>query len=58
LPRLINTAFEATAIEDTVGRAIGKDRVLVARGLDANIDTVLNPAMRDYRIWPLGPAQW
>jgi CHAT domain-containing protein/tetratricopeptide (TPR) repeat protein len=53
LPRLINTGYEAEAIEKTVQGAAGKDKVLVARGLDANLETVLSPAMRDYRIWHL-----
>jgi len=53
LARLVNTGYEAAAIEDTVRRSTGKDQVFVALGMDANVDTVLNPAMRDYRIWHL-----
>jgi CHAT domain-containing protein len=53
LPRLVNSGSEATAIAATVGSELGKDKVLVARGLDANLDTVLSPAMGGYRIWHL-----
>jgi tetratricopeptide (TPR) repeat protein len=53
LPRLLNAGYEASAIQGTVRKAAGKDQVFLARGFDANIETVLSPAMRNYRIWHL-----
>ncbi len=53
LPRLLNAGYEARAIQETVGKAAGKDSVFLAQGFDASVDTVLGPAMRDYRIWHL-----
>jgi CHAT domain-containing protein/tetratricopeptide (TPR) repeat protein len=53
LSRLVNTGDEASAIEDIVRKSSGTGQVAVARGLDANLDAVLDPAMRNYRIWHL-----
>jgi len=53
LPRLLNAGYEASAIRETVRKAAGKDSVFLAQGFDASVDTVLSPAMRDYRIWHL-----
>jgi CHAT domain-containing protein len=49
LPRLLNTGFEAHAIE----KAIGSDRVHLALGFDASLKTLLGPEMQNYRIWHL-----
>ena len=49
LPRLLNTGFEAKAIQD----AIGADQVHLALGFDASLNTVLGSVMQDYRIWHL-----
>jgi len=53
LPRLLNAGYEASAIQEVVTKAAGEDQVFVAQGFDANLDTVLSPEMRDYRIWHL-----
>jgi CHAT domain-containing protein len=53
LPRLLNAGYEASAIQQVVTKAAGKDQVFLARGFDANLDTILSPAMRRYRIWHL-----
>lgn len=53
IPRLLNAGYEASAIRETVRKAAGKHRVFLAQGFDATVDTVLSPAMRDYRIWHL-----
>jgi CHAT domain-containing protein len=52
LPRLVSAGDEASAIQDTVRKA-GNGRVFLAQGFDASVDTVLSPALRDYRIWHL-----
>lgn len=51
LPRLPNTGKEADAIEEVVHRVHGQ--VLKRTGLNANLQTILSPTMRDYRIWHL-----
>lgn len=51
--RLINTGYEADTIEGIVRKSPGTGKMMIARGLDANVDAVINPAMRDYRIWHL-----
>ena len=53
LPRLLNSGYEASAIQNTVQRATGNNQVFVARGFDANLETMLSPAMQNYRIWHL-----
>jgi CHAT domain-containing protein/tetratricopeptide (TPR) repeat protein len=53
LPRLLNAGFEASAIQEVVTKAAGKDQVFLAQGFDASLDTVLSPTMLDYRIWHL-----
>ncbi len=53
LPRLLNTGYEASAIQATVRMAAGKHAVFLAQGFDANIETILSPAMQKYRIWHL-----
>jgi CHAT domain-containing protein len=53
LPRLINTGYEARAIQATVRQAVGNGQVFLAQGFEASLDTVLSPTMRDYRIWHL-----
>ena len=53
LPRLLNAGYEASAIKDTVQKAAGNKKVFLAQGFDANVDTILSPAMQDYRIWHL-----
>jgi CHAT domain-containing protein len=53
IPRLLNAGYEASAIREAVGKTVGKDRVFLAQGFDASVDTVLSPAMRKYRIWHL-----
>ena len=46
LPRLAGTAQEAAGIADIVGA----DKVSLFLGFNASLDTILSPAMRDYRI--------
>ena len=46
LPRLIGTAEEASGIET----AVGAENVSLFLGFNASVDTLLSPAMRDYRI--------
>ena len=53
LPRLLNSGYEASAIQKTVQKAAGNNQVFVAQGFDANLETVLSPAMQNYRIWHL-----
>ncbi|RXH54234.1 CHAT domain-containing protein [Granulicella sibirica] len=53
LSRIMNAGYEASAIQKTVERTAGANRVFLAQGFDASLDTVLSPAMRDYRIWHL-----
>jgi CHAT domain-containing protein len=53
LPRLLNAGYEASAIQEAVRKAAGNDQVLLAQGFDASVETVLSPAMRNYRIWHL-----
>ena len=53
LPRLLSAGYEASAIQDVVRKAAGKDQVFLAQGFDASVETVLSPRMRDYRIWHL-----
>jgi CHAT domain-containing protein len=53
LPRLLNTGYEAMAIQETVRRTVGKHQVFLARGFDASVETILSPAMQKYRIWHL-----
>ena len=53
LPRLLNAGYEASAIQETVRRAVGKDKVFLAQGFDASVETVLSPEMQNYRIWHL-----
>ena len=53
LPRLLNAGYEASAIQATVQKAGSNNRVLLAQGFDANVETVLSPRMQDYRIWHL-----
>jgi CHAT domain-containing protein len=53
IPRLVNAGYEASAIQETVRKAAGKNRVFLAQGFDASVETVLSPAMRNYRIWHL-----
>jgi CHAT domain-containing protein len=49
LPRLLNTSFEARAIE----KEFGSDHVHLALGFDANLEALLDPEMQNYRIWHL-----
>jgi CHAT domain-containing protein len=53
LPRLLNAGYEANAIRETVRKATGTHHVFLAQGFDANVDTVLSPAMQQFRIWHL-----
>lgn len=53
LPRLLNAGYEAKAILETVGKSSDKNHVFLAQGFDASVETVLSPAMRNYRIWHL-----
>jgi CHAT domain-containing protein len=53
LPRLLNAGYEANAIRETVRKATGTHQVFLAQGFDASVDTVLSPAMQQYRIWHL-----
>ncbi len=46
LPRLTGTAQEAAGIEE----AVGPGKVSLFLGASASVETILNPAMRDYRI--------
>ena len=46
LPRLTGTAQEAAGIE----QAVGPDKVSLFLGYSASVDSILSPAMRDYRI--------
>jgi CHAT domain-containing protein/tetratricopeptide (TPR) repeat protein len=52
LPRLLNTQSEADSILREAQKA-GRNQVFVATGLKASLQTVLSPAMQDYRIWHL-----
>jgi CHAT domain-containing protein/tetratricopeptide (TPR) repeat protein len=49
LPRLLNTRLEAASIQ----QAVGHEQAFVALGFDANLQTLMSPAMQDYRIWHL-----
>jgi CHAT domain-containing protein len=53
LPRLLNAGYEASAIQEVVRKSAGKDKVFLAQGFDASVETVLSPAMQNYRIWHL-----
>jgi CHAT domain-containing protein len=53
LPRLLNSGYEASAIQETVQKVTGNKSVFLAQGFDASVETVLSPAMRGYRIWHL-----
>jgi CHAT domain-containing protein len=53
LPRLLNSSYEARTIQYEVEKALGPGQVFVAVGLNASLQTVLSPTMRDYRIWHL-----
>jgi CHAT domain-containing protein len=53
LPRLLNAGYEANAIRETVRKATGTHHVFLAQGFDASVDTVLSPAMQQFRIWHL-----
>lgn len=53
LPRLINTGYEASAIQATVRQAVGDGQVFLAQGFDASVETVLSPAIQGYRVWHL-----
>ncbi|HET6177703.1 MAG TPA: CHAT domain-containing tetratricopeptide repeat protein, partial [Candidatus Sulfotelmatobacter sp.] len=53
IPRLLNAGYEANAIRETVRKATGTHQVFLAQGFDASVDTVLSPAMQQYRIWHL-----
>jgi CHAT domain-containing protein len=53
IPRLLYSGHEANSIQEIVRKAAGKDHVFLAQGFDASIDTVLSPAMQQYRIWHL-----
>jgi CHAT domain-containing protein len=53
LPRLLNTGYEASAIQEAVRKAAGNNQVFLAQGFDASVETVLSPAMQNYRIWHL-----
>ena len=46
LPRLIGTGEEATAIQQTVG----PEKASLFLGFNASVETILSPAMRDYRV--------
>src|SRR5579871_71251 len=46
LARLTGTAEEAAGIQ----QAVGPDKVSLFLGFKASVDTILSPAMRDYRI--------
>jgi hypothetical protein len=52
LPRLLNTQSEADSILREAQKA-GRNQVFMATGLKASLQTVLSPAMQDYRIWHL-----
>lgn len=49
----MNAGHEANAIQETVRKAAGSHHVFLAQGFDASVDTVLSPAMQQYRIWHL-----
>lgn len=49
-PRLLNAGYEANAIRETVLKATGPHHVFLAQGFDASVDTVLSPAMQQFRI--------
>jgi CHAT domain-containing protein len=53
LPRLINTGYEASAIQATVRQAAGDGQVFLAQGFDASVETVLSPVIQGYRVWHL-----
>jgi CHAT domain-containing protein len=53
ISRLINTGYEAKAIEHIVGNSPGTGQIMVASGFKANVDTVIDPNMRNYRVWHL-----
>lgn len=53
LPRLLNSKFEAQIIQEQVEKEIGRNQAFVAVGLNASLQTVLSPAMQNYRIWHL-----
>jgi CHAT domain-containing protein len=53
LPRLLNTGYEASAIQEAVGKTAGGNQVFLAQGFDASVETILSPAMQNYRIWHL-----
>ncbi|MGA9673287.1 MAG: CHAT domain-containing protein [Terracidiphilus sp.] len=53
LPRLVSSGYEARAIRDAVHQAAGGGQVFLAQGFDANVETILGPAMQGYRVWHL-----
>ena len=53
LPRLLNSGYEASAIQKAVQKVAGNNRIFLAQGFDANLETMLSPAMQNYRIWHL-----
>jgi CHAT domain-containing protein/tetratricopeptide (TPR) repeat protein len=53
LPRLINTGYEASAIQATVRQAAGDEQVFLAQGFDASVETVISPKIQGYRVWHL-----
>jgi CHAT domain-containing protein len=50
LPRLIDSGAEANEILEAVGPVIGREKTTVWLGFNASVETVLSPAMQDYRI--------
>jgi CHAT domain-containing protein len=53
LPRLVNTGYEASAILNALRKTTDDNQVFVAQGFDASVETILSPAMQNYRIWHL-----